>query len=59
MVGSARPYIGMLFRCCHVYLRIYLNREGTAYVGHCPSCAMPVQIKVSPAGSRSRFWQAR
>ena len=54
----ARPYIGMLFRCCHIYLRIYLNRDATAYVGHCPKCAAPVTLPVSPHGSRARFWSA-
>ena len=53
-----RAYIGMMFKCCHVYTRIYMNREGAAYVGHCPKCGKKVEIKVGPGGSRSRFWSA-
>jgi len=53
-----RPYIGMHFKCCNVYTRIYLNRAGTAFMGHCPKCAAKVEIKASPGGSKSRFWSA-
>lgn len=58
MSAVARPYIGMLFRCCHIYLRIYLNRDGTAYAGSCPRCGVQVQIQTGEGGSRSRFWAA-
>lgn len=51
-----RPYIGMHFTCCNVYIRIYLNRAGTAYAGHCPKCAAKVEIKVDPMGSDAQFW---
>ncbi len=53
-----RPYIGVHFKCCHVYARIYLNRDGTAFAGHCPKCARPMRVKVSPRGEKSRFWTA-
>ncbi|MBN2308275.1 MAG: hypothetical protein JXR94_04855 [Candidatus Hydrogenedentes bacterium] len=56
--ARTRPYIGVLFRCCHVYARIYLNRAGTAYTGHCPKCAARVSVKARPGGSKSRFWIA-
>lgn len=53
-----RPYIGMHFRCCNVYTRIYINRAGTAYVGCCPRCGAKAEVKVGPGGSSSRFWTA-
>jgi len=56
--GKKRPFIGMHFKCCNVYSRIYLNREGTAFVGWCPRCAAKVQVKVSPTGSRTKFFEA-
>ena len=58
-MASPRPYLGILFECCNVYSRIYLNRLGTAFSGYCPRCGAPVTIKAGPGGSRSRFWKAR
>ena len=54
-----RPFIGVLFKCCRVYDRIYLNRAGTAYVGHCPKCAAKMEVKVAPGGSKGKFWTAQ
>lgn len=56
--GTPRPYIGMMFKCCNVYTRIYLNRAGTAYTGYCPKCTRKASIKVGKEGSSSRFWSA-
>lgn len=53
-----RPFIGMHFKCCNVYSRIYLNREATAFVGWCPKCAAKAEVKVSPTGSKNRFFEA-
>ena len=55
---AARPYIGMHFKCCNVYRRVYLNAEGTAFHGHCPKCARPAKVKAAPGGGKSRFWSA-
>ncbi len=54
----ARPYIGVHFKCCNVYTRIYLNRLGTAYFGHCPRCTRSLTVKVSEGGSKAKFWNA-
>lgn len=48
----------MYFKCCKVYSRIYLNKAGTAFAGWCPKCATPVRVKVSPTGSKERFFEA-
>ena len=53
-----RPHLGILFKCCHVYARIYLNQEGTAFQGFCPKCGAKVMVKAGKGGSRSRFWTA-
>lgn len=58
MKRKPRPFIGILFQCCHIYMRVYLNRAGTSYVGFCPKCSAKVQVKVVPGGSRARFWYA-
>jgi hypothetical protein len=57
-VRAPRPYIGMHFKCCHVYIRIYLNRDGTAFVGACPKCGARAVVKAGKGGSPSRFWSA-
>lgn len=53
-----RPWLGVYFSCCRVYARVYLNREGNAFTGHCPRCARPVQINVRDEGTDARFWVA-
>ncbi|HOD50684.1 MAG TPA: hypothetical protein PLJ71_13160 [Candidatus Hydrogenedentes bacterium] len=53
-----RPYLGVLFKCCHVYMRIYLNAAGTAFAGFCPKCGAKLEIKAAKGGSKARFWTA-
>lgn len=53
-----RPFIGVHFKCCNIYQRIYLNRAGDAFVGWCPKCAAKAYVKVAPGGSKSRFYTA-
>lgn len=48
----------MHFKCCNVYIRIYVNKDETAYEGRCPKCGAPVRIAIAPDGSSSRFWSA-
>ncbi len=59
MPGSNRPFVCVLFECCRVYQRIYVNRERTAYVGWCPRCTAKLEIRIDPAGSDQRFFSAR
>ncbi len=51
-----RPFLGMYFKCCRVYTRIYLNKAGTAFVGWCPKCAAKAEVKVAKGGSKGRFY---
>ncbi len=53
-----RPFLGMYFKCCRVYSRLYLNKEQTAFVGWCPKCAAKAEIKVAPHGSSDKFFIA-
>ena len=57
--GQKRPFIGMHFKCCNKYTRIYLNAKGTAFVGWCPKCALKAEVLVSPTGSTRRFFEAK
>ena len=55
---AARPFLGVLFKCCHVYNRAYLTDDGSAYIGCCPKCGAQVTFRVDPTGSKARFWSA-
>lgn len=52
-----RPFLGIHFRCCNVYVRVYKNHAGTAYEGHCPKCGKRVAVPIGQGGSSQRFFE--
>ena len=56
--SASRKFLGVQFNCCSVYSRVYINREGTAYVGNCPRCGKPVRLKIGSGGTDARFFTA-
>jgi len=56
---SSKQFIGMKFDCCHIYNRIYINKEKTAYEGRCPKCLRKISIKISKGGVSDRFFSAQ
>lgn len=54
---ASRPFLGVRFACCDVYLRVYVNQTGDAYEARCPRCAKPVRFKVGAGGTDARFFE--
>ena len=57
--SAVRPFLGVTFECCKVYVRVYRNAAGTAYEARCPKCAKRVHFVVGEGGSGTRFWRVR
>ena len=55
---AGRPWLGILFRCCQVYARVYRNPAGTAYDGRCPRCGAPINVGIGEGGTPQRFFEA-
>lgn len=57
---KARPWLGMHWKCCHVYSRVYLNHAETHFAGNCPRCGAPARIRAvrGGGGSDAQFWTA-
>lgn len=55
---SRRAFIGVRFKCCRMYGRIYRDDEGRSFVGRCPKCGSFLTIPIGPGGSSSRFFDA-
>ena len=57
---TKKPYVGVTFKCCNVYARVYLNRAGTAFEGICPRCYKKrvVVTLVKKGGTKERFFEA-
>ncbi|MCH9031225.1 MAG: hypothetical protein IIB00_03060 [candidate division Zixibacteria bacterium] len=54
---TPRRFIGVYFKCCRVYNRIYLN-EGPKQTTWCPKCGVAMEITYSPTGSDKPFFTA-
>ena len=53
-----KKFLGIYFKCCNVYSRIYKNKAGTAYEGVCPGCGRHASVAIGEHGTRSRFFIA-
>ena len=58
-MAQKKKFIGILFECCNVYRRIYINKGKNAYEGKCPKCDGEIKIMIGPGGTDTRFFSAR
>ena len=56
---NQRKFLGIWFECCHVYGRLYKNKQGTHYTGRCPKCLRSVQVRIGGEGegTNRRFFR--
>lgn len=59
MGEAQKKFLGIMFECCNVYRRIYINKEGNAYEGRCPKCFAKVKVLIGEGGSDTRIFRAR
>jgi len=59
MKETGKKFLGIMFECCNVYRRVYINKEGNAYEGRCPKCFAEVKVRIGTDGSDTRFFRAR
>jgi len=56
---SARKFLQVWYRCCHVYGRMTRDAEHAQYVGRCPRCGAKVTARIGPHGTAQRVFEAR
>ncbi|QEG38780.1 hypothetical protein [Roseimaritima ulvae] len=52
----SKPFLGVLFRCCNQYARIYRRADLTAYEGKCPRCGKRLRVPIGSGGTGMRFF---
>lgn len=55
---TPRRFLSILFRCCRTYGRLYVNPEGTHYVGRCPKCGARTRARIGRGGTDQRIFEA-
>ena len=53
-----KKFLGIMFECCNVYRRIYINKGGNAYEGRCPKCFGRIKVAIGPYGTDKRIIRA-
>jgi hypothetical protein len=60
MAEAARDrfWVSVMFRCCHVYQRVYFRAGATTAEGRCPRCLQLVRFEIREDGTDGRFFSA-
>ena len=58
-MAEKRKFLGVHFKCCNAYARVYMDRRKNAYRGSCPRCGKRVDIGIGPGGTDTRFFSAQ
>jgi len=56
---TPKAWLGIWFRCCHTYGRLYKDAAGRRYVGGCPRCGAEASVRVGEGGTNRRLFEAR
>jgi len=54
-----RKFLGVMFECCRIYQRAYINSLGSAYAARCPRCFKEAAFRVGKQGTSARFFSVR
>lgn len=55
---GSKSWLGIWFRCCHTYGRLYKDPTCRTYVGRCPKCGAQARAKVGSGGTNRRLFEA-
>ena len=55
---NEKKFLGIMFECCNIYRRIYINKGGNAYEGRCPKCFGQIKVAIGPHGTDKRIFRA-
>lgn len=55
---SKQNHLSIYWKCCHVFSRIYRNREASAYEGRCPKCQGKLHVPIGKGGTTQRTFIA-
>ncbi|WP_417745025.1 hypothetical protein [Rosistilla oblonga] len=58
--SKAKPFLGVVFSCCNIYVRAYRDRKGGAfYEGRCPQCFAKIRFVEGNGGRRDTFFRTQ
>jgi transcription elongation factor Elf1 len=57
-MNKKRKFVGIHFKCCNTYSRVYIDKQESAYKGACPRCGKRVSLQIGEGGTEARFFSA-